>query len=145
MGVGQQRFIGGIDQPADVLENGRGVLFGQGVVEGEGKRGPRGDGTWFLFWGDLCLVVFGWRGGGMAFTQLHLYGVEDTGAEMVVVAETSREGKGMAACKRAGCIGRGGARDDPGCLDFLLVLVRSGGILGRRGICVGNGTPDALL
>jgi hypothetical protein len=63
LGVRQRRFLGGVNQPADVLQDGRRVL---GVFEGEGKRGPRGDGTWFLVGGDLGLVVFV-GGGGVSF------------------------------------------------------------------------------
>ena len=134
LGVRQRRFLGGINQPADVLQDGRRVL---GVFEREGKRGPRGDGTWFLFGSDIGLVIFV-CGGGVTFAQLHLDSVQDTGPNGVVVIG---ERKGMAACKCAACRAGG----DKGWLDFFLVVVCFGGaVLGRRGVGLGDGTTGAL-
>lgn len=124
----------------DVLEDSRGVLSRQGVVDGEGKRGPSGDGTWFVFGGDLGMIFVGRGCSSMTFTQLHLDGVQDTGADVVVISETDGEGKGMAAGK---CVGS--TRGDKGGLDVLLVIVcLCWAILGGRGIGLSDGTARTL-
>lgn len=40
-----------------MLQDGRGVLFGQGVLECERKGGPSGDGAWFVIGGGLGVLV----------------------------------------------------------------------------------------
>ena len=119
LGIGQCGCFGGIDQPADVLEDGRHVVLGQCVFEGEGKRRASGAG----------LLVCGC--GGVALAQVHLHGMQDGR----VVAEAGGEGKGVAAGKRAGR-GQGG----------LAVVVGLGGaILGGGRAGLGDGAAGALL